>query len=155
MGSTFHSVHVHAVFACKDRRPLIVAEIQSELFRYIYGLCEKRNCRLVEGGGMEDHVHLLIGLSMTKSIADLLRDIKTNTSRWIHEKWPAQEFGWQDGYGVFSVSASMMQRTREYIRNQERHHAEQTFDQELDEILRMHGMRRNADGSVSALDQAG
>ena len=110
MGSTYHSVRVHVIFACKDRQPLISPEIKAELFQYIHGLCDKRGCKLIEGGGISDHVHLLIGLSMTKSIADLLRDIKTNTSRWIHEKWPKQEFGWQDGYGVFSVSASLVQR---------------------------------------------
>jgi REP element-mobilizing transposase RayT len=97
-------------------------------------------------------VHLLIGLSMTKSIADLLRDIKTNTSRWIHENWPNQEFGWQDGYGAFSVSASLVQRTRDYIRNQEARHQKQTFDEELDEILEMHGLKRHPDGSVSQIE---
>lgn len=152
MGSTYHSVRIHVVFACRERRPLIVPEIKADLFKYIHGICDKRGCKLVEGGGVADHVHLLIGLSMTKSIADLLRDIKTNTSRWIHETWPQQEFGWQDGYGVFSVSASLVQRTRDYIRNQEARHQKQTFDEELDEILEMHGMKRNPDGSVSQVE---
>lgn len=151
MGSTYHNVRIHAVFACKDRKPLITPDIKSELFKYIHGVCEKRQCTLIEGGGTADHVHLLIGLSMTKAIADLMRDIKTNTSRWVHEKWPKLEFAWQDGYGVFSVSASLVERTRGYIRNQEAHHAEKTFDEELDEILKMHGMKRNPDGSVSAV----
>ena len=155
MGSSYHSVHIHAVFSCKDRNPLITPEIRDELFKYISSVCDKRQCKLIEGGGIPDHVHLLIGLSMTKSISDLLRDIKTNTSRWIHEKWPSHKFGWQDGYGAFSVSASLMQRTRDYIRNQEAHHAKKTFESELDEILKMHGMKRNPDGSVSAPDENG
>ncbi|MEZ5991933.1 MAG: IS200/IS605 family transposase [Planctomycetota bacterium] len=155
MGSTYHSVHIHVVFSCKDRKLLITPEIKHELFVYISGVCDKRQCKLIEGGGTADHVHLLIGLSMTKSISDLLRDIKTNTSRWIHEKWPSHEFGWQDGYGAFSVSASLMQRTRDYIRNQEAHHAKKTFEAELDEIFKMHGMKQNPDGSVSVADTTG
>jgi REP element-mobilizing transposase RayT len=149
MGSTYHSVHVHVIFTCKDRRPLITPDIQSRIYKYLAGICRKRNCHLVEGGGVDNHVHLLIGLSMTNAIADLLRDVKANSSRWVHETWPKQEFGWQDGYAAFSVSVSMIARTRKYIRNQEEHHKKHSLEDELHGFLKMHGMMLNEDGSVS------
>lgn len=152
MGNTYHNVHLHIVFSCKDRRPLITPEIQKRLFEFISGICRKRACTLVEGGGVADHVHLLVELAVTKSIADLLRDIKTNSSRWIHETWPEREFGWQDGYGVFSVCASMMDKTRQYIRNQEQHHRSRSLEEELGAILEMHGMRAEPDGSVARIE---
>ena len=76
---------------------------------------------------MADHVHLLIGIAPRHAIATILRDIKANASKWIHETWPGQEFAWQEGYGVFSVSISHIEKTRAYIRNQEEHHKKQSF----------------------------
>ena len=107
---------------------------------------------LVEGGGVANHVHLLLDLSVTKSIADLMRDIKSNSSRWIHETWPECEFGWQDGYGVFSVCVSLMEKTRRYIRNQERHHKQSSFEDELRLFLKKHGMRVEPDGVVAGVE---
>jgi len=148
MGSTYHSVHIHVIFTCKDRRPLIAPEMHSRIYGYIAGICRNKNCKLVEGGGVADHVHLLIGMSMTIAIADLLREIKANSSGWIHRTWPSHEFGWQDGYSAFSVSVSKIARTRGYIRNQEEHHKKHSLDDELKQFLKLHGMRLNEDGSV-------
>lgn len=154
MGSTFHSVHIHAIFTCKDRRPLITPEIEDRLYSYISGIVDKRRCRLVLGGGYRDHAHLLIGLSMTTSIADLLRDIKANTSRWVHETWPNAEFGWQDGYGAFSVSVSMVDKTKAYIAGQHEHHKTQSLADELKRFAELHGMRMLQDGSFEKADDS-
>jgi putative transposase len=123
--------------------------MHNRLFSYISGVCRKRDCMLLEGGGVADHVHLLIGMSMTKTIADLLRDIKANTSRWIHETWPEREFGWQDEYGAFSVGVSYIDKSRPYIRNQQEHQRKHTFEEELRMFVEMQGMRLEADGTVT------
>lgn len=149
MGSTYHSVYVHVIFACKDRRPLISPEIGERLYAYITGICRNHNCTLIEGGGVADHVHLLIGLNMTTAIADLMREVKASSSGWVHKTWPKADFGWQDGYAAFSVSVSMIAKTRRYIRKQAEHHATQSLADELTTFLGLHGMMVNADGSVT------
>ncbi|MBX3474159.1 MAG: transposase [Planctomycetes bacterium] len=154
MGSTFHSVHIHAIFTCKDRRPLITPEIEDRLYSYISGIADKRRCRLVIGGGYTDHSQLLIGVNMTTAIADLLRDIKANTSRWVHETWPDVEFGWQDGYGAFSVSVSMVEKTKAYIAGQHEHHKTQSVADELRKFAALHGMQMLKDGSFEKADDS-
>jgi putative transposase len=145
MGSTFHSVTIHVIFACKDRRPLITPEIAGRLYAYIGGVLRNRDCVLIEGGGTADHVHLLIGLLPRYAIADILRDIKANTSKWVHEIWPGVEFEWQEGYGVFSVSVSHVEKSRAYIRNQQEHHKTQTFEDELRKFRNIHGLETHDD----------
>jgi REP element-mobilizing transposase RayT len=152
MGSTFHSVRIHVIFTCKERRPLLTPEMQKRIHPYIGGICRKHRNILLEGGGVADHIHLLIGLSMTQAVADLLREIKAGTSKWIHETWPGQEFAWQEGYGAFSVSVSLVKKTREYIRNQEQHHKTQTLQQELQQFAELHGMRMTDDGSFELVE---
>ena len=148
MGSTFHSITLHAVFACKDRRPLIAPVIASRLYSYLGGILRKRGCLLIEGGGVEDHAHLLIGFAPKNSVAEVLRDIKANSSRWIHETWPDHEFGWQEGYGVFSVSVSHIDKTKAYIRNQAQHHAKHTLEDELRDFMKLHGLGENGEPMV-------
>ena len=81
---------------------------------------------------MGDHVHLLIRMPSTHSVADLARLVKTNSSRWVHERWPQKKnFGWQNGYGAFSVSESGQNAVREYILHQQQHHARRSFKEEL------------------------
>jgi REP element-mobilizing transposase RayT len=140
MGSTFHSVTIHAIFACKERRPLITPEIATRLYSYIGGVLRNRDCVLLEGGGVADHVHLLIGMVPRCTISEILRDIKANTSKWIHETWPNQEFAWQEGYGVFSVSISHIEKTKDYIRRQEEHHKKHSFEDELRRFKELHGL---------------
>ena len=149
MGSTFHSVTTHVIFTCKERRPLITPLIAERLYSYIGGILRKRDCTLLEGGGIDNHVHLLMGMAPKYAISDVLRDVKANTSKWIHETWPKQEFGWQEGYGVFSVSISHIEKTREYIRNQPEHHRKHTFEEELRKFKELHGLADVADESPS------
>ncbi|MBX3475189.1 MAG: IS200/IS605 family transposase [Planctomycetes bacterium] len=145
MGSTFHSVTLHVIFACKDRRPLITPEIAARLYPYIGGIVRRRDCVLLEGGGFDDHAHLLIGFAPRHAVSDVLRDIKANTSKWIHEEWPKQEFAWQEGYGVFSVSISHIDKAREYIRNQAEHHKKHSFADELRRFKEVHGLADEPD----------
>lgn len=90
---------------------------------------------------MPDHVHLLVKLSPNKSIADVLRELKADSSGWIHKEFPAlQAFSWQLGYAAFTVSESQVERVRQYIRNQKHHHRKVTFQDELLSLLRAHGV---------------
>jgi putative transposase len=141
MADTYHSINLHIIFSCKDRMPLITPEIEAELYHVIGGILRNKDCVLIEGNGTADHSHLLIGLPPKYAPSEIMRDIKSNSSRWVHEKWPKSPFGWQDGYGVFSVSISKIPRTREYILSQKEHHRKTTFREELQWFLDNHGVQ--------------
>ncbi len=101
--------------------------------------------RNVEGvpeaiGGVADHVHLLVGLRATARLADVVRDVKAVSSRWVHEDAGDREFSWQEGYGAFTVSASQRDMVREYIARQEEHHRKRTFQEEYVELLKRSGV---------------
>lgn len=140
MSDTYHSINLHFIFSCKDRLPLITPEIEAELYKVMAGVLRNKGAVLIEGNGTADHVHLLIGLPPRYAPSDAIRDVKANSSRWVHEKWPKQPFGWQAGFAVFSVSISKIKRTREYIRNQKEHHKQQSFRDELKWFLDNHGV---------------
>jgi putative transposase len=91
-------------------------------------------------GGASDHVHLLVGLRATHSLADVVREIKASSSRWTHETIGARDFSWQDGYGAFTVSASKIDSIKDYIARQEEHHRQKTFQEEYVEFLKQSGV---------------
>jgi REP element-mobilizing transposase RayT len=137
--SFIRSVH-HIVFSTKSREPWITNEFEELLYAYMGGILRERKCILLEAGGMPDHVHLLVAMHQTISIADLIRDVKSGSSHWIHEKQAqAKGFAWQTKYGAFSVSLSMEQKVSAYIRNQKEHHRNRTFQEEFRSILDRHG----------------
>ena len=140
MPSTHLSLHYHIVFSTKDRTPVIAAAWRERLHAYLGGVV-----RNVEGvpeaiGGIADHVHLLIGLRATACLADVVRDVKAVSSRWVHEEIGDRTFAWQEGYGAFSVSASQRGMVREYIARQEEHHRKRTFQEEYLELLKRSGV---------------
>ena len=92
----------------------------------------------MEIGGVADHVHLLLGLRATHSLADVVRELKTASSRWIHEELRVLRFGWQDGYGAFTVSRSNVPPVRKYIATQEEHHRTRRFEDEYLDLLKKH-----------------
>ena len=96
---------------------------------------------LLEIGGMPDHVHLLMRYHQKRAVADFMRDLKSNSSRWVHEAVPeARSFAWQDGYGAFTVSKSMESTVVRYIRRQPEHHREKSFKEEFRDLLAAHGV---------------
>lgn len=134
-------MYSHVVFSTKNRRPQIAPDIQSRLYSYIGGIVANEKCVLVAAGGVPDHVHLLVSLRAQTSLADLLRLIKSNSSRWIHETFAEQSaFAWQDGYGAFSVSCSNVDAVKAYIADQERHHQKMSFEEEFVAFLKKHGI---------------
>ena len=134
MSHTFTNLTTHLVFSTKDRRPLIAEEIGSELFAYLGGLVKELKGRPLAINGMPDHVHLLVALPPTVAIADALRFIKANSSRWLGERF-RRSFAWQTGYGAFSVSRSGVPDVVKYIAEQERHHRRFDFRAEFIALL--------------------
>jgi REP element-mobilizing transposase RayT len=132
---------MHCVFSTKERRRLINPELQQRLWPYLGGIARENKMKMRAVGGMEDHVHTLISIPSTLSIAKAIQLLKGNSSKWIHETFPEQRlFGWQEGYGAFSISVSGVEDTVSYIKNQKEHHQLHSFKDELVAFLNKHGI---------------
>ena len=112
--------------------------MKPRLLAYIGGIANELNAKILAANTVPDHIHLLISLPATLAVADLLRLVKTNSSKWVHDTWPGREFAWQTGYGAFSVSESNKDRVGRYIAEQEEHHRTVTFQEEFLVFLRKH-----------------
>jgi len=130
---------VHVIFSTKHRRKAITPEIREELIRYVGGLLVDLACPPIEINCVDDHLHILSGLSKTLALAEVVEKVKARSSKWIKTKGPQLAgFYWQGGYAAFSVSESMVAAVREYIRDQPEHHRRRSFEEELREFLRLH-----------------
>lgn len=117
----------------------IKPDIQDRLYAFIGGIVRDEHAVLLCAGGMPDHVHLLIRWRTDTPVADLLRNAKARSSKWLHDTLPEQrDFAWQAGYGVFSVSQSQCDSVRQYIGNQASRHRGRTFQEEFIEFLKAH-----------------
>ncbi|MGH9932379.1 MAG: IS200/IS605 family transposase [Pyrinomonadaceae bacterium] len=139
MGSTFSSLHYHLVFSTKERVPFIKAEWRPRVHSYLGGIIRKMNGVAEIVGGVVDHVHLLVSLRPVHCLADVMRDMKKDSSTWVKENFD-QRFSWQEGYAAFTVSPSATESVRSYIANQEEHHSKQSFVDELKELLERAGV---------------
>ena len=141
MPQSFAAMYAHLVFSTKDRVAIIQPDWAARLYDYVGGIVANRRGVLLAAGGMPDHVHLLVSLGREWSLADLLRDVKAGSSKWVHDTFPDQRsFAWQTGYGAFSVSVSNLERVKRYIADQPRHHKTRTFQDEFRGLLRRHGL---------------
>ena len=140
MSGTFSNLSVHLVFSTKDRLPLMTMPIRDELFPYIGGIVRGLGGTIITVGGMPDHVHLVARLPTTVSVADVARIVKANSSKRMNEKFTTMKFGWQRGYGAFSVSHSALPAVVNYVRDQERHHRHRSFREELMVLLAKNGI---------------
>ena len=132
---------MHCTFSTKDRLPLIDSELESRLWPYVGGIGRENRMKALAIGGTADHLHALLSLPGMMSFAKAVQLIKGGSSKWIHDTFPNQKkFGWQEGYGAFSVSASQASRTVAYINNQKEHHRRKTFREEFLELLDKHGI---------------
>jgi len=140
MGS-FTKLTYHIVFGTRYRKPIITESIQERLYKYIGGTIRNKKGALVAIGGVADHVHILARLPGNVCLADAVRDIKSNSTKWINELESKPLWhGWQTGYGGFTVSYSHSEAITEYIRNQAEHHRRKTFREEYIEFLNKHGI---------------
>ena len=142
MPQSLSNLIFHFVFSTQHRKPCISQDLHLRLYQFIAGVLRSRQSKLLTAGGMPDHVHLLVSLDRQIAVSDALREIKSNSSRWIHENFPKQRrFSWQRGYGAFSVSFSQIGSVVRYIENQEQHHRKKTFKEELLSLLKAHQVR--------------
>ncbi len=142
MPQSLSQIYIHLVFSTKNHEPFLDATIQPELYAYtakiLYDECSSP-AKIIGGG--EDHVHVLLNLSRTCTVAHLVEMVKKRSSKWIKTKGDKyREFQWQTGYGVFSVSASAVETVTQYIANQKEHHRKSSFKDEFREFLNKHGI---------------
>ncbi|HET6428965.1 MAG TPA: IS200/IS605 family transposase [Phycisphaerae bacterium] len=138
---SYMSLYYHIVFSTKERRSFLSDQLLPRVVKYIGGIIRQMDGQLLEGDGMPDHVHLAAIMHPTCSIADFLRTLKTNSTRWIHETFSDMAtFAWQEGYAAFTVSPSALPAVKTYIRTQKEHHREISFVDELKALLDKHGI---------------
>jgi len=137
MPNTFSQIYLQFVFAVSQRRSLIPREHKEELHKYITGLVQRRNAKMLAVHCMPDHVHLFVGFKPTSSISDFVKEIKVESNQFINsKKWVDGKFKWQEGYGVFSYSPSHVDTVVKYVLNQEEHHHSKSFKVEYFEFLK-------------------
>jgi len=129
MAHSYVSSVFHVVFSTKERAQLIGADLQPKLWRYLAGIARNHGIQVLGVGGTENHVHVLIVLPADAKLSDVVRTLKSNSSRWARETFP--RFGWQEGYGAFSVSPSQIERVKHYTANQAEHHRTRSFEDEF------------------------
>jgi len=138
MANTYTQIHIQSVFAIQNRECIIHNSWKEELYKYINGIVESNNHKLISINGMPDHIHILFGLRPSQSIADLMQDIKGSLSKWINNKKLVKgKFSWQEGYGAFSYSKAEVPTIIQYIINQTAHHKRKTFSEEYYNMLKM------------------
>jgi putative transposase len=130
---------VHVVFATAERRPMIRQEIQEGLHRYMGGIARENGIPALAIGGAPDHVHLLLSLPRTVSVAKAVQLLKAGSSKWLHENFPKlKSFAWQEGYGAFSIGVSQRLATVKYIEGQAEHHKRISYGEEFKKFLAAH-----------------
>lgn len=141
MPGTYSQLLLHIVTSTKGRHPWITAGVAERLYPYIGGIIRAEKGTLNDIGGVEDHVHMYLRWRPDGSVSDLMRTVKSRSSKWLHETFPeCARFAWQGGYSVFSVSKSEEQAVKRYIAGQAAHHKTESYKSELLRLLRVHGV---------------
>jgi REP element-mobilizing transposase RayT len=141
MPHSYVSNLVHYIFSTKERFSFIDQELESRLWPYMGGIARENGMKALAIGGTKDHVHALLSLSATMSVAKAIQLIKGGSSKWVHKQvLKYRNFAWQDGYGAFSVSASQMKSVIRYIDEQKEHHRKRSFEEEFLEFLDKNGV---------------
>ena len=130
MPSTHSSLHYHVVFSTKNREPWFRTDQTIRLHAYMGGVLRGMDAHAHIVGGVSDHVHLLMGLKPTHRLSDVMRELKSESSAWIHREFRLAGFAWQEGYGAFTVGAPDLETVKAYITNQVEHHRKRTFQEE-------------------------
>jgi REP element-mobilizing transposase RayT len=140
MPQSLARISIHLIFSTKDREPFLRdSSLRSEMHRILAGILKKSNCPPLLVNGVDNHVHLLFALGREQRLSDLVKELKRQSSVWLKTKYPEREaFTWQSGYAAFSVSHSQEPVVQKYIANQEEHHRQTTFQEEIREFLQRH-----------------
>ena len=137
MANSYHQIYLQFVFAVKYRNAVIEKKWRGEFFGVIGNLINESGCKNIIVNGVEDHVHCFVGLKPVVSVSELMKAVKSKSSKFINDsKLTPDRFEWQEGYGVFSYSQSQVDKVYKYIENQEAHHKKQTFREEYIEFLK-------------------
>jgi len=142
MPQSLSQIYLHLIFSTKNRLPFLrPLDLRREMQAYLAGVCRNQDCPPLIVGGVEDHVHVLCNLGRQMPVADLIRELKRDSSKWMktHGREYA-EFQWQNGYGAFSVSPSHVPALQQYIKDQEEHHRQETFQDEFRRLLKKYGV---------------
>lgn len=138
---SFTSSLYHCVWSTKNRQPVLTPPIQARLWPYLGGIAKANKIAPLAIGGVADHVHALVSLPATLTISKAVQLLKGNSSKWLHEQFPELwSFGWQEGYGAFSIGLSGVSTTKKYIAEQPEHHRRKTFQEEFRSFLDKHGL---------------
>jgi len=141
VANTYTSLHYHIIFSTKNREPWLTPDIEQRIWAFIGGIARAHNMTALQIGGVEDHIHALVTAPATIAPAQIAQYLKGDSSKWIHEEFRSlRSFGWQDGYGAFTVSKSDIPDVIAYIQNQREHHRKKTFKEEYLEFLIRNGI---------------
>jgi len=140
MASTFSSLHFHIVFATKFRKPLLTPPLLAPTHAFLGGCVRKKGAVPIQIGGAADHVHMLVRLKPSDSVAQLLHDVKKPVSDWLRNEMKCEGFYWQDGYSAFTVGRSQIERVTHYIATQAEHHRKKAFEDEYRALLKAHNI---------------
>jgi REP element-mobilizing transposase RayT len=141
MANTYTSLFYHVVFSTKNRAAFIDPEIEERVWAYIGGIAGHHKMTALQIGGIEDHLHALVMAPPSLAPFEIAKFLKGESSKWVHETFAdLQDFGWQDGYGAFTVSKSKLPNVVSYIQKQRVHHQTKSFADEYREMLAIHGV---------------
>ncbi len=141
MANTYTSLHYHLVFSTRNRERWLSPEIEDRIWSYLAGIVRENRLKPIQIGGVDDHVHLLLGSPPTLAPSRIAQLIKGASSTWIHRNFNGMDrFAWQDGYGAFTVSRSSLDHVVDYIQNQREHHRLRSFQEEYLALLHKHGV---------------
>jgi len=138
MANTYTQIYIHYVFTVQNRLCLIQSKWKNDLHMYMTGIIEQQGHKLLQIGGMPDHVHVLVSMSPKQSPSELMFHIKRSSSLWINDnRFVIGKFSWQEGFGAFSYGKSQIPNIANYIENQETHHKMHNFMEEYLELLKL------------------
>ncbi len=141
MPQSLSSILIHLIFSTKHRQPLVTAQVEPDLYAYMAGILQEKRCPALTIGGMPDHVHVLFLLARTRSVSEVVEDLKKDSSKWMKTQGASfRDFYWQAGYGAFSLGQSSVGEARQYIDNQKEHHKTRTFQEEYRTFLKRYGV---------------
>ena len=141
MSHSFNKIWIHAIWATKDRKPLIHHSSEQKIHQILTEQLKEQGCPVRIINGMPDHIHCLFLLNPQKSIADVIKQTKGSSSHFINQNSIIQDkFAWQTGYAAYSVSESVLEKVYQYIKNQKVHHQKKTFNNEFEDFLKLYGL---------------
>ena len=139
MSRTYANILLHVVWSTRNRAAWITANLEPRLYGYLRNAFENQQAKVMAMNGMPDHVHVLVSIKPTSDFSELMRNVKTASSKWLRANFQEfRDFAWQDGYGAFSVGLSTVKNVQNYIANQKQHHSSQTYQEEFLNFLKAH-----------------